>query len=429
MKIEKFLSDRFGMFIHWGAYAVNGRSEWLRSHDQLSIEGYQKFIDEFNPRPDCIRSWAKLAKKAGMKYAVMTTKHHDGFCLFKSQYTTYSSYHTIGRDLIQEFVEAFREEGIQIGFYYSVIDWYHPDYPTYQDLQHPLRNDDREKLKESQRNLDCYITYLHNQVRELLTHYGKIDILWFDFSYHNSKESGLPSMKGETWKATQLVQMIRQLQPDIIINNRLGGDLRKEIPEVYAGDFTSPEQLIPPQGMLNEKGHIIPWEACVTMNGTWGYSQNLFSHKRTKTLIRALIECVSKNGNLLLNVGPTATGALPKESVNSLLEIGEWMSKNGESIYGCQAAPLPKPDWGRYTLKEDKLYAHILDRGIGPLPLVGLEGKIKSAKLLSDGVLMPLVRPWNVSKFPNDAFLPLPWFDHLPDDNSTVIELTLNNPL
>jgi len=425
MKIEKFLQDRFGMFIHWGAYAANGRSEWLRSHDRLSIADYQKYVDAFNPKQDCIRSWAKVAKKAGMKYAVLTAKHHDGFCLFNSQYTQYTTVQTIGRDLIQEFVEAFREEGIQVGFYYSVIDWHHPDYPTYQDLQHPLRDDEQEKLKEPHRQLGNYIQYLHQQVRELLTNYGKIDILWFDFSYHNPPESGLPSMKGETWEATKLVQMIRELQPEIIINNRLGGDLRQLEPEYYAGDFTSPEQLVPPQGMLNEKGEVIPWEACVTMNSSWGYSQNCFSHKSTKTLIRALIECVSKNGNLLLNVGPNAKGDLPKESVKSLIEIGQWLEDNGASIYGCLAAPLPKPDWGRYTMKKNKLYAHILDRGIGPIPLVGLEGKVKAAKLLSDGVIMPLDRPWNVSKFPHDAFLPLPWFDHLPDEKATVIELTL----
>jgi alpha-L-fucosidase len=426
MKIEKFLEDRFGMFIHWGAYATNGRSEWQKSYDRLSNEGYQKYIDAFNPKKDCIREWARLAKKSGIKYVVMTTKHHDGFCLFKSEYTDYSTYNTINRDLVAEYVEAFRAEAIQIGFYYSLIDWYHPDYPTYGDLQHPLRDDLKEKEKEPSRNLSTYIQYLHNQVRELLTNYGNIDILWFDYDYNNPEGSGLPNMKGETWEATKLVKMIRELQPNIIINNRLGGDLRKENPEYYAGDFTSPEQLIPPQGMLNEKGEVIPWEACVTMNGTWGYSQHVHTYKNTKTLIRALIECVSKNGNLLLNIGPTAQGDLPKEAIQRLLEIGQWMEKNSESIYSCKASQLPKPDWGRYTEKDGKLYAHIFERGIGPIPLIGLEGKIKSAKLLSDGVLIPIERPWNATKFPHDAFLTLPWSNDLPDDASTVVELMLN---
>ena len=431
MKIENFLKDRFGMFIHWGAYSVNGRSEWARCHERITIEDYQKYVDNFNPKENCTRQWAKIAKDAGMKYAVLTTKHHDGFCLFNSDYTDYSTYHTIGRDLVREFVDAFREEGIQIGFYYSVIDWYHPDYPTYQDLQHPRRDCLKEKEQEPHRNLATYIDYLHNQVRELLTNYGKIDIMWFDFSYNNPSESGLPAMKGETWEATKLVKMIRELQPDCIFNNRLGSNSGMLVaePEFYAGDFTSPEQIVPPQGMLNELGEVVPWESCITMTSSWCYTQNFYSYKSTKTLIRALIECVSKNGNLLLNVGPTAKGDIPAVCVQTLAEMGQWLKANGESIYGCQASSFAKPDWGRFTQKGNKLYAHILERGIGPIPLIGLEGKIESAKLLIDGVLMKLDRPWNVTKFPNDAFLPLPWFDALPDENATVVELTLKEEL
>jgi len=427
MKIEKFLDDRFGMFIHWGAYSTSGRSEWFRSHSRLSPADYQKYVDAFNPKTDCIREWARLAKQAGMKYAVITTKHHDGFCLFKSDYTNYSTYNTIGRDLIAEYVEAFREQDIQIGFYYSTIDWYHQDYPHYGDLQHPLRDKQSEKAKEVTRNLSNYIKYMHNQISELLTNYGKIDIIWFDFSYNNHPETGLPNMKGETWEATKLVNMIRQLQPDIIFNNRLGGNsgMLEANPKYYAGDFTSPEQIVPPQGMVNENGEVIPWESCITMTSSWSYTQNYTTNKSTKTLIRALIECVSKNGNLLLNVGPDANGNIPEASAKSLREIGDWMRVNSASIYGCQASKLMKPDWGRYTAKHGKLYAHILERGIGPIPLIELEGKIKSAKLLSDGVMIPLERPWNVTKFPNDAFLVLPWADYLPDEASTVIELTL----
>jgi len=427
MKIEKFLEDRFGMFIHWGAYSVTGKSEWIRSHERISIEDYQKYVDNFNPEKDCIKDWARIAKEAGMKYAVMTTKHHDGFCLFDSAYTDYSTAQTINRDLVKEFVEAFREEGIQVGFYYSTIDWHHPDFPHYQDLQHPMRDSLVEKEKEPTRNLDTYLDYMHNQVRELLTNYGKIDIMWFDFSYNNTAESGLPNMKGETWRASKLVDMIKELQPDIIYNNRLGSNagMLVENPEYYAGDFTSPEQIVPPQGMLNAKGEVVPWESAITMTSAWTYTQNFYSYKSSKTLIRALIECVSKNGNLLLNVGPTAKGHIPEPCVETLREIGHWMKFNRESIYGCKAADFAKPDWGRFTQKGNKLYGHIQERGIGPIPLIGLEGKIKSAKLLQDGALMELDRPWNVTKFPNDAFLPLPWFDYLPDENATVVEFTL----
>ena len=196
MKIEKFLNDRFGMFIHWGVYSIPGRGEWIRSHERISVEDYQKYVDEFNPSDYNPREWAKLAKKAGMKYAVMTTKHHDGYCLFDSKYTDYSSQHYIGRDLIREYVDAFRAEGIQIGFYYSVIDWHHKDYPTYGDLQHPMRDNEAYKDLEKEKDLSRYIEYMHGQVRELMTNYGEIDILWFDFSYNNTPESGLPRMKG-----------------------------------------------------------------------------------------------------------------------------------------------------------------------------------------------------------------------------------------
>jgi len=427
MQIDKFLQDRFGMFIHWGAYSASGRSEWLRSHDKVSVEDYQKYVDNFNPREGCIKEWARLAREAGMKYAVITAKHHDGFCLFKSDYTDYSAYNTIGRDLIAEYTEAFRTEGIQVGLYYSLIDWKHKDFPHYGDLQHPLREDVNEKDKERNRNLKTYIEYMHNQVRELLTNYGKIDIIWFDFSYNNPKDSGHPAMKGETWEATKLVNMIRKLQPDIIFNNRLGSNsgMMEANPEFYAGDFTSPEQIVPPKGMLNAHSETIAWEACMTMTSSWAYTRNPDANKSTKTLIRALIDCVSKNGNLLLNVGPTANGDIPEASAKGLEEIGKWMKVNGQSIYGCKASDLPKPDWGRFTEKKGKLYAHIFERGVGPIPLIGLEGKVKSAKLLSDGALLPLERPWNVDKFPNDAFINLPWFDYLPDENSTVIELVL----
>lgn len=424
MKIEDFLKERFGMFIHWGVYSIPGRGEWLRSHAKMSIEEYQKYVDEFNPSDYNPKEWAKLAKKAGMKYAVMTAKHHDGYCLFDSKYTDYSSQHYIGRDLIREYVDAFRSEGIKVGLYYSVIDWHHEDYPTYGDLQHPMRDNEAYKDLEKDKNLDNYLDYMHGQVRELMTNYGEIDILWFDFSYNNTPESGLPRMKGETWRATELVKMIKELQPNIVINNRLGGDMRLDEPEYYAGDFTSPEQIIPAKGMLNNKGEVLPWEACVTLNSSWGYSAKNSEYKSVKTIIRTIVECVSKNGNLLLNVGPNSKGQIPKESVEILEEVGKWMDANSKSIYNCKAADYERPEWGRYTQNGKFLYAHILDRGIGWITLLGLEGKVKKARMLHDGAEVLLDRPWNVSKFPDDAFLILP-SQELPDENDTVIEIEL----
>lgn len=434
MTLETFQEDRFGLFIHFGAYAVNGKSEWFKTYEHLTNEAYQTYIDHFKPEESCMTAWAKAAAQAGMKYAVLTTKHHEGFCLFDTKYTDYSTKLTLGRDLVREFVEAFRAEGIKIGFYYSLIDWHHFDFPHYGDLQHPRKDDPREAELEPQRDFNRYLEYMQGQIRELLTNYGKVDIMWYDFSYNNSAEAAtFKSMKGEVWGASKIVEMMHELQPGLIYNNRLGsnGGMLAAHPESFAGDFTSPEQLIPLEGMKNELGELVPWEACVTMNQIWGYTNNPFSYKSEKTLIHALVDSVSKNGNFLLNVGPDARGNFPEQALTRLLAISKWMKKNSESIYGCKAAPFAKPEWGRYTYKAAtndepaRLYAHIYERGIGPLPLVGLEGRLKSARLLNDGTLLNLDRPWNVSKFPHDAFLDLPWYDILPDEIDTVIEFEL----
>ncbi|MGM7719379.1 alpha-L-fucosidase [Metabacillus sp. Hm71] len=413
-----FLDDRFGMFIHWGLYAIPARGEWVRSFEKLSIEDYQPFFDEFNPIHYDPRVWAKAAKGAGQKYAVLTTKHHDGFCLFESKLTEYKATNTPAkRDLIKEYVEAFRAEGIKVGFYYSIIDWYHDHYPKYGDRQHPMR--DNERYKDEEIDFDQYLEYMHGQVRELLTNYGKIDVMWFDFSYDD--------MTGEKWRATELVEMIRSLQPDILIDNRLGGNIKASNPEVYAGDFYSPEQIVPPQGILNENGVQVPWEACITLNDHWGYHAHDKNYKSPKQVIRTLVECVSKNGNFLLNVGPDAKGEIPSESLEILEAVGKWMKKNGESIYGCGASSLPKPEWGRYTKKGNLLYAHVYDRGIGPIYFQGLKGKIKKARLLADGSEIKVQTPWMAEQYSDissGAFIHLTGAQ-LPDEWDTVIELEL----
>lgn len=415
-----FREARFGMFIHWGLYAIPARGEWVRSTEKLSVEDYEPFFKEFNPVNYNPREWAKAAKKAGMKYAVLTTKHHDGFCLFDSKLTDYKATNTpAGRDLIKEYVEAFRAEGLAVGFYYSLLDWHHPDYPHYNDTIHPMRGN--ETFKDTPHDFTKYVDYLHGQVRELLTNYGKIDIMWFDFSYGQ--------MSGEAWRATELMQMVRSLQPHIVIDNRLGGNIKSPEPEVYAGDFASPEQMIPPKGMANEEGNPIPWESCITLNNNWGYAAMDKAYKSPKLVIRTLVECVSKGGNLILNVGPNAKGEIPKESLEILEEVEEWMRQNGDSIYSAGAAELDKPEWGRYTQKGKTLYAHVYDGSVGPLNLRGLNGKIKSARLLADGSELKLTRPWNVQDFPDDMFINFGPVDHytypLPDEKDTVVALEL----
>ncbi len=221
---------------------------------------------------------------------------------------------------------------------------------------------------------------MHGQVRELCTNYGKIDILWFDFSYDD--------MVGEKWKATELINMVRSLQPNVIIDNRLeasgenSGSIMTKNPSYFAGDFASPEQIIPPEGIVDKDGNSIPWEACITMNNHWGgYSSNDKNFKSAKMIIRKLVECVSKNGNLLLNVGPNAKGEIPQESLDILNQIGNWMKKNRESIYNAGKSNLPKPEWGYFTQNKNKLYAHIFEGSIGPLGIQGLNGKVKKSQI------------------------------------------------
>ncbi|HYH02559.1 MAG TPA: alpha-L-fucosidase [Bacillota bacterium] len=419
-----FTAERFGMFIHWGLYAIPGRGEWVRSVEKISDEAYQVYFNEFNPINFEPKNWARLARLAGMKYAVLTAKHHDGFCLFDSQLTDYKSTQTpAGRDLVREFTEAFRAEGLKVGLYYSLLDWHHPHYPAYGDPYHPLR--DNQPLQAETRDFNKYLKYLHGQVEELLTQYGKIDIMWFDFSYDK--------LTGEAWKATELVAMARSFQPHLLIDNRLGASGEQQnlltgcLP-VYAGDFACPEQLIPPEGLVDAAGQPFPWESCITLNNHWGYCMADQDYKSARQIIHALVECVSKDGNLLVNVGPDATGAIPPESIRILTEVGDWTRKNAAGIYGCGSVPLPKPEWGRYTRKGNLLYAHIYERGIGPLMLRGLNGKIIKARLLADGSEIKLERPWNVRDYPEYAFLDFPT-SLLPDEIDTVVELELSEIL
>lgn len=421
-----FCDARFGMFIHWGLYAIPARGEWLRSIEKMPSDEYDRFFDEFTAENYNPREWARLAKKAGMKYAVLTAKHHDGFCLFDTQYTDFKSTNApCKRDLVREFIEAFREEGIRVGLYFSIIDWHHPDFPHYGDKIHPMR--DNEEYKNAKHDFDNYLIYMHSQVRELLTNYGHLDIMWFDFSYNG--------MECEKWKATELIQMVRELQPHLVIDNRLegssenSGSILTVNPTIYSGDFASPEQMIPPEGIVNEQGDPVPWEACITLNNNWGYASQDRHYKSAQLVIRMLVECVSKNGNLLLNVGPNASGCIPKESVQILEEVGEWMQENGKSIYNCGKSQLQKPEWGRFTQNGNKLYAHVFEEQVGALCLEKLAGKIEKMRLLRDDTEVQETFYWNLKEYLDNAFL---FFNSrsadcypLPDERDTVVEITL----
>ncbi|MEE0133503.1 MAG: alpha-L-fucosidase [Treponema sp.] len=428
-RTQWFREARFGMFIHWGLYAIPARGEWVRSHEELSIQDYEPYFKDFDPVDYNPREWVRLAKAAGMKYAVLTAKHHDGFCLFDSAYTDYKCTNTkAGRDLVREFVDACHEEGIKAGLYFSIIDWHHPDYPKYGDLYHPMRNN--EAFKDESIDFDRYLDFMHNQVRELVTNYGQLDILWFDFAYGD--------MSGEKWRATELIKMVRQYQPNVIIDNRLegNGDKHGSIltaePSIFSGDFVSPEQLLPPTGVLDEAGNPVPWELCATMNNHWGYCNFDYDYKPASMIIRKLVECVSKGGNMIMNVGPDARGNIPPQSVAILKEIGRWMDLNNESIYGCGICSLPKPEWGRYTQKGDTIYAHVQETPLGALPLTGIApDQLESVHYLANG---SQVRPgygWNTALYKDVSFVSFgqdPVFTYpLPDPVDTVLKIKLKD--
>lgn len=426
-RTEWFMKARFGMFIHWGLYAIPARGEWVRSDEEMDVETYDDYFDEFNPIHFNPREWAKTAKNAGMKYAVLTAKHHDGFCLFDSKFTDFKSTNTkFGRDIVKEFLEAFREEGIKVGLYFSIIDWRHKDFPKYGDRQHPMRNN--ESYKDEKIVFDNYLTFMHNQVEELVTNYGKLDIMWFDFSYDD--------MKGEKWEATKLIEMVRKHQPDIILDNRLEGagddqgSIMTDNPLPYSGDFACPEQIIPPGGVTDNNGNPIPWELCCTINNNWGYNNTDRDFKSSKLLIRTLVECVSKGGNMMLNVGPDALGRIPKESLEILGEIAEWMSKNSESIYECGISDLPKPEWGRYTRKGDTVYAHVYEDTIGSLALTGISpDRIDRVYYVADGSEVRRGEAWNTAEFTDVAFVSFgenPAYSYrIPDEKDTVLRMKL----
>jgi len=417
-----FREARFGMFIHWGLYAIPARGEWVRSHEKLSEEDYRPFFEQFNPTAYDPRQWAAIAKDAGMKYAVLTAKHHDGFCLWDSALTDYKCTNTpCGRDLVAEYVEAFREAGLGVGLYYSLPDWRHPDYPAWGDRQHPMR--DNPEFQGREHNWPRYVEYLHGQVRELLSKYGKIDIAWFDFSYGE--------YIAEKWRAAELVTMARRLQPHLLIDDRLGYCMHDETPAVFGGDFAGPEQGIPAECLRDKLGNEMPWEACITLNDHWGYCAADENYKTPADVIRTLVHCVSKNGNLLLNVGPDALGRIPEPSAAILREVGQWLRTNGRSIYGCGAADLPRPDWGRFTRKGDTLYAHVTEQVIGQIPLAGLGGKVKQARRLCDGAEVILSGLWNAdvdAAGGGDLYMalgkPVQHTYRLPDPVDTVIELS-----
>ncbi len=379
---EWFEHDRFGMFIHWGLYAMPARNEWIKHIECITDEKYDKYFKYFNPDLYDAKEWARQAKAAGMKYAILTTKHHEGFCMFDTKYTDYKCTNTpAGRDLVREFVDAFRAEGIRIGFYYSLIDWHHPDFTI--DAIHPRRYDEDAEKQNEGRDMKRYAKYMRDQVTELLTNYGQIDIMWFDFSYPNADPKFPAWMKGkgkDDWESVELIKTVRALQPNIIIDNRC--DLEQ--------DIWTPEQYQPMKWVTHkETGELLTWEACQTFSGSWGYHRDESTWKSPKMLIDMLINTVCIGGNLLMNVGPTHRGYLDKRAEDALKVYADWMKYNSRSIYGCTMAEpeFVAPRGTRLTQSLDgkRLYIHLVEYPYAFLEFDGLGGKIDYAQFLHDG--------------------------------------------
>ncbi|NLO75081.1 MAG: alpha-L-fucosidase [candidate division WS1 bacterium] len=380
-----FVQDRLGMFIHWGLYALPARHEWIRNYEEISNEDYEKYFQHFDPDLYDPDRWAELAAGAGMKYFVITTKHHEGFCLWDSKLTDYKAPNTpAGRDLLGPMVQAFRAQGLRVGFYHSLIDWHHPDFTI--DEVHPLRNHpDRKKLNEP-RDIRKYTEYLHGQVRELLSEYGKVDVMWFDFSYPPGRRGFPPPPwegKGrEDWQSAELLKLVRSLQPGILLNDRL------DLTDDPAGwDIRTPEQITP-RAWVTFDGQRVVWESCQTFSGSWGYHRDEESWKSTEMLVQMLIDTVSKGGNLLLNVGPTGRGEFDYRAVERLEGMGEWMRQHSRSIYGCTAAPeefkVPRDCRFTYNPETRRLYLHLFAWPCKMIELEGMAGKIEYAQLLND---------------------------------------------
>lgn len=371
------------MFIHFGLYAMPARGEWVKTEERLDDKSYEeRYFPCFNPDLFDAKEWARAAKQAGMKYMVLTTKHHDGFCLWDTKTTNYKITKTpFGRDLVREFADACRVEGLHVGFYFSIIDWHHPDYTV--DQTHPLRPRDGRFSDEIYEKLNAgkdwnrYREYMYAQIRELLTDYGKIDIVWFDYTV---KEKYGKNWKD--WESVELLKMTRELQPQILVDSRL------DLMDTEDGwDFVTPEQSRVSQWPLWE-GKKAYWETCQTFSGSWGYHRDENTWKSPHQLIELLVNSVSYGGNLILNVGPTARGDFDDRATDRLEVIGRWMKRNSRSIYGCTAAPkgfaTPIGTLLTYNSSAKRLYVHVCDYPMGEIPFDFAE-EIRYAQFLHDG--------------------------------------------
>jgi alpha-L-fucosidase len=341
---------RFGMFVHWGLYSQLGRHEWVMNRERIPLAEYENLADTWKPKPRPAREWARLAKQAGMKYMVMTTKHHEGFCLWDTKQTDYNAVkHGPGRDLVGEYVEACREFGLKVGFYYSLMDWHHPDGAR-------CAKDEAARRR--------FLDFTQGCVRELCTNYGHLDVMWYDVSW--------PLGSPEAWESVKMNTMVRELQPHIVINNR------SQLDE----DFGTPEEHV----TAEKEGRS--WEACMTFNGSWGYMPCSPDWRSVREVVGMLCTASAGQGNLLLNIGPTPDGSVPPEAVERLTAVGEWTGKNGEALYGAVDRADGRMEWmptGQWTLKGNTAYFWCNRWPGSELAIGGLQARVRKASLLATG--------------------------------------------
>ncbi len=357
-----------GMFIHWShcstrgwevSWPLVGGGSTLPYCQDIPAEEYHANAATFAPAPGVAREWARLAKAAGMQYAVMTAKHHDGFAMFDTKLSDHSAMRVCGRDLVREYVEAMREAGLRVGLYYSLCDWHHQDYPPFTDADRPYRFGRQRPPADEQ--WERFHAFLVGQLTELLTNYGQVDTLWFDGGWERTPEQ---------WRSSELEALIRRLQPGVLINDRLPG----------VADFTTPEQFIPPQPLEGS------WESCMTMNESWGWNPADTDLKSSRQLIHTLCEVAGKGGNLLLNVSPMGSGAIPPGQIERLAAVGAWMERNGESILGTTAGLDPWQWYGPSTRRGATAYLHLLMRPYDTVTVRGVRVKhVRSVRELASG--------------------------------------------
>ena len=392
-RLDWFREARFGLFIHWGLYAIpagiwkgqetEGIGEWLMHRFQIPVKEYEQLAQQFNPVKFDAKGWVSLAKASGQRYITITAKHHDGFCLFKSDVTDYNGVDgtPFGRDICKELAEECQKQGLKMCFYYSQDqDWHHPDaYGNKWDFDY-----------DEDRFVDYIDNYVKPQVTELLTNYGPIGLIWFDTPY---------SIKEQ--QSEELMELVHSLQPDCLVSGRVGNG---------QGDYASAGDNIIPQAMTEGD-----FETPATINDTWGFKVNDHNWKSVKEMLHKLVDIVSKNGNYLLNVGPTAEGIIPQESVDRLLAMGAWLKVNGESIYGCGAGPVQEVQNLRSTRKGKAVYVHVLDAPKDGKVIVPIKQKVETAALLADGQRVEFSQTQQGIEF---SLAP----DQI-DDNITVVKL------